>query len=134
MIRVREVKVKVEDKDKLNKKIANKLDTKVDNIKSFKILKESIDARYKPDLYYIYEVDIALKNERDILKRNKSNDVLDKICIVREREFPEKDLLVKELDDSLQNSLDSIDEIVRSNDENTKRVEINQRCLVTYLV
>ena len=28
---------------------------------------------------------------------NKRNDILDKICIVREREFPEKDLLVKEL-------------------------------------
>ena len=50
MIRLREVKVKVEDKDKLNKKIANKLYTNVNNIKSFKILKESIDARKKPEI------------------------------------------------------------------------------------
>ena len=69
MIRVREVKVKVEDKDKLNKKIANKLYTNVNNIKSFKILKESIDARKKPEIYYVYEVAVELfdyKNIKDI--------------------------------------------------------------------
>ena len=66
MIRVREVKVKVEDKNKLNKKIANKLDTKVDNIKNFKILKESIDARRKPEIYYVYEVAVELFDYNNI--------------------------------------------------------------------
>ena len=28
---------------------------------------------------------------------NESDDVLDKLCIVREREFPENDILIKEL-------------------------------------
>mgnify|MGYP003303619251 CR=1 FL=1 len=43
-----------------NKKIAIKLNTKVDNIKSVKILKESIDARKKPEIYYVYEVAVEL--------------------------------------------------------------------------
>ena len=66
MIIVRQVKVRVEDKDKLNKKIANKLGTKVDNIKNFKILKESIDARKKPDIYYVYEVAVELYDYKNI--------------------------------------------------------------------
>ena len=66
MIRVREVKVRVEDKDKLNKKIANKLETRLDNIKSFKILKESIDARKKPEIYYVYEVAVELYDYKNI--------------------------------------------------------------------
>jgi len=66
MIRVREVKIRVEDKDKLNKKIANKLDTKVDNVKSYKILKESIDARKKTEIYYVYEVAVELFDYKNI--------------------------------------------------------------------
>ena len=66
MIRVRQVKVRVEDKDKLNKKIANKLDTNVNNIKNFKILKGSIDARKKPEIYYVYEVAVELYDYKNI--------------------------------------------------------------------
>ena len=58
MLRIKDIKVKVEEKDKLKKVIAHKLGIKVENIKSIKILKESIDARRKPDIYYVYEVAI----------------------------------------------------------------------------
>ena len=71
MIRVREVKVRVEEKDKLSKKIANKLDTKVDNIKSFKILKESIDARKKPEIYYVYDVAVELYDYKNIKNKEE---------------------------------------------------------------
>ena len=69
MLRVRQVKVKVENKDKLKYEIANKLHTKINNIKSLKILKESIDARKKPSIYYVYEVAVDLYNYNNI-KRN----------------------------------------------------------------
>ena len=69
MLRVRQVKVKVEEKDKLKN---NKLGINIDNIKSIKILKESIDARYKPVIYYVYEVAIDLNNYKGI---KKSNDI-----------------------------------------------------------
>ena len=73
MIRVRQVKVPLEDKKNLRTYIEKKLKT---NIIDFKIIKESLDARKKPELYFVYEVDVVLSNENDYLKFNKSNDIL----------------------------------------------------------
>jgi len=75
MIRVRQVKVNVlvDNKESLYKVISKKLKVNVSDIKGYKIIKKSIDARYKPDLFYIYEVDIDLVCENEILKRNKNN-------------------------------------------------------------
>lgn len=75
MIRVRQVLVKIEDNN-LKEKVASKLKININNIKSIKINKRSIDARHKPDLYYVYEVDCDILNEDDILNKNKSNDLL----------------------------------------------------------
>ena len=75
MIRVRQVKVHI-DSNNLVKKIASKLNIKENEIKSYKIIKESIDARDKNNLFYIYEVDVEVLNEDTILKNNKSDDIL----------------------------------------------------------
>lgn len=72
MLRVRQIKVKVEKKDKLNIEVARKLNTKINNIKTIKILKESIDARKKPVIYYVYELAVELYNYNNI---KKSNDI-----------------------------------------------------------
>jgi len=74
MLRVREVKVKVEEKDKLNYKVAKKLGINISNIKDIKILKESIDARRKPEIYYVYEVAVDLINYKGV---KKDNDVFE---------------------------------------------------------
>ena len=68
MLRVREVKIKVEDKDKLKNKVAKILKTYEENIKQIKILKESIDARNKPIIYYVYDVAVELVNYKGIKK------------------------------------------------------------------
>lgn len=73
MIRVRQVKVPLEDKKNLRIYIEKKLKIKIID---FKIIKESLDARKKPELYFVYEVDVVLSNENDYLKFNKSNDIL----------------------------------------------------------
>ena len=75
MIRVRQVKVHI-DSNNLVKKIASKLNIKENEIINYKIIKESIDARDKNNIYYIYEVDVEVVNEDIILKNNKSNDIL----------------------------------------------------------
>lgn len=75
MIRVRQIKVHIDSNNILNK-IASKLNVKENDIKSYKIIKESIDARDKNNLFYIYEVDVEVLNEDKILKNNKSNDIL----------------------------------------------------------
>ena len=72
MLRVRQVKVKVEEKNNLKIELANKLKTNINNIKEYKILKESIDARKKPIIYYVYELAVDLYNYNNI---NKNNDI-----------------------------------------------------------
>lgn len=78
MIRVRQIEVDVNNDNKENiiKSIARKLKINFNDIKDIKINKQSIDARHKPIINYIYEVDISVSNENNILKYNKSNDVL----------------------------------------------------------
>ena len=60
MIRIRQIKVNL-DSNNLKDKILSRLKIKNDELIDFKINKRSIDARLKPKLYYIYEVDVTLK-------------------------------------------------------------------------
>lgn len=69
MIRVRQVKVLITEEEKLLEKVSKKLKIKKNDIKTLEIKKKSIDARQK-DIYYVYEVDVAVKNEKSILKKN----------------------------------------------------------------
>ena len=75
MIRVRQVKVHI-DSNNIVKKIASKLNIKEQDIINYQVIKESIDARDKNNLFYIYEVDVNVKDEDNVLKNNKSNDIL----------------------------------------------------------
>ena len=75
MIKVRQIKIKVEDDSEGNllSKINKKLNLKNNKILSYKIAKKSIDARNKNEIYFIYEVNLSLENENikldnDILK------------------------------------------------------------------
>ena len=76
MIRVRQVKINVLDdnKDNLIKAISKKIKVNSNDIKYYMIVKKSMDARYKPDLFYIYEVDVSIDNEDEILRKNKKNN------------------------------------------------------------
>ena len=65
MIRVRQVKVLIEE-DNLLEKISKKLRVDVSDIVGYKIVKKSIDARDKNNIYYVYEVDVEVINERKI--------------------------------------------------------------------
>ena len=89
MIRVRQVKVKVleDGEDTLLKNVSKKLAIKVSDISSYKIIKKSIDARDKKDIYYVYEVDIETSLEEKILNKNRSNDIL--VSPVEEYVYPE---------------------------------------------
>lgn len=77
MIRVRQVKVNIASSNinEIKRQTSKKLKIKESNINDIKIIKESIDARDKENIYYIYEVEIDAKNEEEILKNNKSNDI-----------------------------------------------------------
>ena len=58
MIRVRNIKLLIEEDNESNlkKKVCKKL--RINSINSYKIVKKSIDARDKNNIYYVYELDI----------------------------------------------------------------------------
>ena len=74
MIRVRQVKVFINDIDKLKNQIAKKLKININDIIEYNIVKESIDSRHKPDIYLVYEIDVKLKDE-SIIYKLKDNDI-----------------------------------------------------------
>lgn len=77
MIRVRQVKIEVNlfNNENLIKAVSKKLRVDKSLIEELKIFKQSIDARDKNNIYYVYEVNVKVKNETEILKKNKSNDI-----------------------------------------------------------
>ena len=68
MIRVRQVKVKIDDNslENIKKCTSKKLNIKYEDIYNLKIIKESIDAR--GEVNYIYEVEIETNLENKLLK------------------------------------------------------------------
>ena len=48
---------------------------KKEYLQGYKIRRQSIDARKKPDLYYVYSVDVLVKDEAKIKKSIKSNQI-----------------------------------------------------------
>lgn len=74
MIRVRQVKVLVSENPDIKKALVKKLKINMDEIIDYKIHKRSLDCRKKPDLYYVYEIDVNIKNEEKFLNHN--NDII----------------------------------------------------------
>lgn len=77
MIRVRQVKVPLlnNNDEYIKYSIAKKLRIKQEEIIKFTIHKQSLDARIKHDIFYVYEVDVTLANESNIIKYNKLSDI-----------------------------------------------------------
>ena len=77
MIRLRQIKVNIEDEQTkiLLKKISKLLKIEPSKIKNYTLIKKSLDARKKDELFYVYEVDVEVDNEKEILKKNKSKDI-----------------------------------------------------------
>lgn len=62
-------------KQQLEKKILKTLKISSRELKSFSIIRRSLDARKKPLLYYSYIVDVEVSNETILLKKNKSKNI-----------------------------------------------------------
>ncbi len=92
MLRVNQIKTTIDaDENIIRRRVADLLKIKVTDIAKMNIVKQSIDARKKPDIYYSYAVDVELVDgnetkEEKILKYCKSNQV-SKSCD-KEYEFP----------------------------------------------
>lgn len=76
MLRIGQLKLQPgHSKEQLYEKTAKALRIPVKEIIELNILKQSIDARKKPDIYYVYTVDVKVANEGTVLKKNSAGNV-----------------------------------------------------------
>ena len=77
MIRIRQIKISIweDQQEQLRRKIARELHIKSNQISSLSIVKQSLDARHKDRLQYVYEVDVTVNEEDKILKRRQSTNI-----------------------------------------------------------
>ena len=78
MLRVRQIKIKLEldTKEEVIKETCKKLGIKKEELTFFQIRKQSLDARKKEEIHYVYEVEIETPKEAIILKKKHSNDIV----------------------------------------------------------
>ena len=75
MIRINQINCKAEaqiSEKLLQKKAAEALKLRPEDILSLKIVRRSIDARHKPDIFYSYVLDVTVKQEKKVLKHAKA--------------------------------------------------------------
>lgn len=91
MIRINQIKLKPDHTQKeLHKAIAKYLKPGKNVAFDYKIVKQSIDSRRKPDIYYIYSVNVTLEDkklEKIILKKANNHNVMS--IVEKSYEFPE---------------------------------------------
>lgn len=77
MIRIRQIKINIEhnQKEHIINKIAKLLHISKVDIVSYNIVKQSLDARKKDNICYVYELDVQIENENGVLKKLSSKDI-----------------------------------------------------------
>ena len=77
MLRVNQVKIRTgHSEEALRKKISEILKIPGQEIRGWKLIRRSIDARKKPELFYSYTLDVEVKNEERVLHRFQGKDQL----------------------------------------------------------
>ncbi|MCI5872268.1 MAG: NAD(P)-binding protein [Clostridiales bacterium] len=77
MIRINQIKLPIEHTEKqLRKKICKSLHISDEQLLELSIAKRSLDARKKPELQYVYSVDVSVQSEASVLKKVDNNNVM----------------------------------------------------------
>ena len=88
MIRISELKLPYDhDEAALLKKIKKILRLRDGEDISISLVKKSVDARKRPDIFYIYTVDVKVAREKEILKKNREKNVCEARDIAYEFEI-----------------------------------------------
>ncbi len=70
MLRINQLKLPVSHTpDKLQEKLLQNLRIREKELKQYTVRKRSLDARKKPELYYVYTIDFTATDEERLLKR-----------------------------------------------------------------
>ena len=76
MIRINQLKLNIKHSEAdLKEKILKVLRISEDSLLSYEIKKQSLDARRKPELFYVYAVDVKVKNVSSVKKRVRNQNV-----------------------------------------------------------
>lgn len=76
MIRIQQLKLSItHSREQLLKKIAKTLRIRQESIISYTICKQSIDARRKSEVSFVYTIDVSVDNEEDVLRRVKGKQI-----------------------------------------------------------
>lgn len=77
MIRVNEIKLSLEEDEKdILSILVRKLNILESDIKNWKISRKSIDARNKSNIFVVYSIDIEVKDEEKLLKKNHKKNLV----------------------------------------------------------
>lgn len=72
MLRISQLKIQADHtEEQLRKKLIKSAQIKEKELKYYSIRKRSLDARKKPDLYYVYTIDFSTENEKLTIERSK---------------------------------------------------------------
>lgn len=73
MIQISQIKLRVgHSEEELRKKLIRELRIRPEELLRYSVLKQSVDARKKPELYYVYTIDVETARENQVLKRVKN--------------------------------------------------------------
>ena len=75
MIRITNVKLPLDERGQVRGEVLKKLGLGADAVKGIHIYKESIDARKKDSIQFVYTVDVEADKEVEIVKRMRNPDV-----------------------------------------------------------
>lgn len=77
MLKVRQIKIEVLSDNETSRinALIKKLKIKKEEILNYKITKQSLDARDKNNILYVYEMVVEISNENAYLKNNKNKDI-----------------------------------------------------------
>lgn len=89
MILIQNLKLRIpHESEKIREKAAQVLMIKHSDICSWEILRRSLDARKKPELYYIYSVEVGVRDEKKVLERaGKNKKIKEQISISDRMEY-----------------------------------------------
>lgn len=77
MIRINQLKLHIDkDPSELEKKICHLLHIHKDEMDSWEICKRSVDARKKPELFFVYSVNVFCTHEAKIMKKVNNNNIM----------------------------------------------------------
>ena len=77
MIRILQLKLPVlHTEEELKEKILHTLRIRPEELKSWKIVRRSIDARKKDALCFVYQIDVETPKEKRILSKSKHNEIM----------------------------------------------------------